>query len=86
MTNVRGTVGSSGRIRADMSGKQRLTGDIRVTTSKGEQWGGSYVFTPDDDEQVIPVGGYIMANDIIIEAIPSNYGKVSFNGYALRIV
>ncbi len=41
---------------------------------------------PSDQEQVITAdGGYAALSKVTVAAIPSNYGRISFNGYELKV-
>lgn len=46
---------------------------------------GPYSFTPTDTEQVIEIAGLTAAHDITVEAIPSNYGLITWNGSVLTV-
>lgn len=42
--------------------------------------------TPTAQEQVITAdGGYTALSKVTVAAIPSNYGRISFNGYELKV-
>ena len=41
---------------------------------------------PSSQEQVITAdGGYTALSKVTVAAIPSNYGRISFNGYELKV-
>lgn len=46
---------------------------------------GEYSFTPTNEVQIIPTQGLTLAENLEIQAIPSNYGKVSWNGAYLKV-
>lgn len=46
---------------------------------------GPYTVTPSAESQTLLTDNKRMAGDIVIEAIPQNYGKVSYNGSILTI-
>lgn len=50
-----------------------------------ENYEGVYTFIPGDEAQTIPVEGYRMKSDIVINPIPSNYGKITYNGAVLTV-
>lgn len=50
-----------------------------------ENYEGEYTFTPGEEAQTIPVEGYRMMHDIKINPIPSNYGKITYNGAILTV-
>lgn len=47
---------------------------------------GEYEITPTDEPQVIELEGKAVKQNIIINPIPSNYGKVIWNGTTLTIL
>ena len=51
----------------------------------GVPYSGSYDFTPTDEVQTIACEDRLMMQDITIQPIPSNYGKVSWDGAAITI-
>ena len=46
---------------------------------------GEYEYTPSEVEQTVPIIGYKAAQNIKINPIPSNYGKVTWTGTVLTI-
>ena len=46
---------------------------------------GEYIFTPSDNEQIVQIADHKASANIVINPIPSNYGKVTWNGYELHI-
>lgn len=46
---------------------------------------GPYTFTATDQEQTIPTQGYYMAEDIIINPVPSNYGLITWDGTTITV-
>ena len=46
---------------------------------------GPYEFTPADSSQTIAIGSKRAASDITINPIPSNYGKITWNGSILTV-
>ena len=65
---------------------QTLTGQLTVPTAVGvEIYGGPYEVTPGEQAQRVPVGDKVMREDIIVEAIPQNYGRLSWDGRTLTV-
>ena len=46
---------------------------------------GDTEFTPTQAYQTIPTAGLLVDADIVIDPIPSNYGKITWNGIALTV-
>lgn len=56
-----------------------------LATSGGEPYTGPYIFTPTDEAQTVQIQGKTAQQDITIEAIPSNWGRIEWNGVALSV-
>lgn len=66
----------------------QLTGVIeRLSGSGGDVpiYDGEYEATPTQETQVIPVLGYQMAQDFVVNPIPSNYGLITWNGFEMTV-
>ena len=51
----------------------------------GEPYEGEYTVTPALDTQVLPTNGKLLARDLTINPIPSNYGLITWNGSTLTV-
>lgn len=58
---------------------------IEVLETPVPVWDGSTEFTATDRTQVIPVNGYRFTEDITIDPIPHNYGKITWNGSVITV-
>lgn len=54
----------------------------RVVTDPYE---GDYEITPSDLEQIIPILGKTATQDIRINPVPSDYGRITWNGSTLTV-
>lgn len=52
---------------------------------KDAPYEGPVVFTPSAEQQVIQTAGKSIAENIIIDPIPSNYGLVTYNGAFITV-
>lgn len=63
--------------------------DIGVSVYKGgayfPEYEGEYVFTPSAQEQVIPTGRRVLLNNIVINPIPQNYGRITYDGAIITV-
>ena len=46
---------------------------------------GGYEVTPGDEAQTIPCAGLRMAGDITINPVPSNYGRIQWDGSTITV-
>ena len=54
-------------------------------TIGGQKYAGPYEFIPGDEAQTIAVQDRYCAEDITIGPIPSNYGKITYNGSVITV-
>ena len=84
------------RLRVDdaASATIRVNDPPAVTFGAGEyvpyvprvsEYQGPYEVTPTGTAQVLPTDGLLMAHDLVIDPIPSNYGLVTWNGAVLTV-
>lgn len=50
-----------------------------------EPYMGNYTVTPTEETQVLPTCTKQMIKDLIVEPIPLNYGKITWNGRIITI-
>ena len=72
-----GVYGGGGTTRAKTA--------VGITVIDAPEFAGPYEYTPTDDAQVVGISGYRAAQDIRINPIPSNYGKITWTGSCLLI-
>lgn len=46
---------------------------------------GSYEYTPTNDTQIVEAKNMTLADNIVINPIPSNYGLISWSGLGIRV-
>lgn len=51
----------------------------------GEPYEGSYTVTPTMETQTLLTNGKLLARDVTINPIPSNYGLITWNGSTLTV-
>lgn len=59
--------------------------DTTITANLGEHYQGPYAVTPAAHGQTLNTAGRIMDQDLVVEAIPSNYGLVTWDGSVLTV-
>ena len=58
----------------------------RVIVIKASEYVGEYEVTPTSECQILNTTEKNMARDVIINPIPSNYGRIIWNGSELAVV
>lgn len=82
------TVGESPPIKLSVAESSLNVGlglAAPIEMIRADYYEGSYDVTPTSQRQVIPVQYKTMAEDFIVEPIPSNYGLITWNGSVLTV-
>lgn len=78
----------SGNLQTVASVKGSLTGGV-LTIGGGLDltpvYDGTYHVTPSSEQVVLPTSTRMLAKDIVVDPIPSNYGLISWDGARLTI-
>lgn len=85
MFNISFSAPSSFLATFDAPGDMTAAFENTVVVPVGEYYTGEYVVTPAETEQVLLTNGLIAAHNIVINPIPSNYGKINWNGAVLTV-
>ena len=81
-----GTLTNSGKLSGKLSAAGRMSGILTIPTSGGmEVYDGPYEFTPSEEAQTIDITYKTAMSDITINAIPSNYGLITWDGTKLTV-
>lgn len=62
----------------------RLSGDITVSNG-AEPYSGTYEITPTTTPQVLPTENRVLAHNITVNAIPNNYGLITWDGSTITV-
>ena len=73
------------RIDDDVGIDLGVTEQIVIEEHDTLPYRGEYEFTPTEDVQTIPINGLRATRNITINPIPSNYGKITWNGSVLTV-
>lgn len=70
-----------GEIFGEISAGHVIHGEL----TKPVKYSGDYVITPSEEEVVIDAKDRYFTGNIIVNPIPSNWGKISWNGSVMTI-
>lgn len=79
-----GKLSAIGVLTGNVSVDAGLSGTLTIAGSI-PSYSGPYVVTPGDAEQIIACEGLLMPQDIIIQPVPSNYGRIAWDGVTLTV-
>lgn len=80
-----------GNCRCGMRASLASVGGVSATLSPSGRssdfpwYDGPYEATPSRTAQTLPTNGYRMAGDVLIAAIPSNYGLITYDGSVITV-
>lgn len=57
-----------------------------INKPENDTYKGNYRVTPNQSKQILNTSGKTLTDNIVVEPIPSNYGKIIWNGSAITIV
>ena len=58
---------------------------LAINVSTFPDYDGAYEFTPTDSEQTIAIENMVARQNIIINPIPNNWGRITWNGAVLTV-
>lgn len=71
----------------DFSYSNVMDGELGViqTYSDFDTYTGVTTVTPTEEQQILFTNGKLVPSDITIEPIPTNYGKITYNGSTITV-
>ncbi len=81
---LEGRLSAAGILMGALAATGALTGTLTIAGFV-PVYEGPCVFTPGDEAQTVSCAGLLMPGDVVIEAIPSNYGKITWNSVTLTV-
>ncbi len=81
-----GTVSTAGQLSGIVSNSGQLVGTVSINTSHQAAIFQPKTVTPSDAQQVVnPDAGYDGLSSVTVNAIPSNYGKITYDGIKILV-
>lgn len=80
-----GKISGASSLVGSISGASSLAGTLSAGGRTYPEYEGAVTVTPSEDRQTLPTNGTAVLSDIIIEPIPSNYGRVERRGSAVFV-
>lgn len=82
------------KLGARITSEDSISGSIAGGVSLGARiekgggaspYSGDYTVTPSAQAQTLETGGHVLLSNITVEAIPSNYGLITWNGSTITV-
>ena len=81
-----GSISPVGSVTGTISGSHGVSGTITVGGSETlPEYEGPYTVTPGATEQTLETADHALTANIVIEAVPQNYGLITWNGSYLTV-
>lgn len=86
MDRITGVLQAVGQISGRLSAPGGMAGNITLPERIiPPMFPGAYEYTPTQEPQVIEIGGMMAGQNITIDAIPNNYGRITWNGSVITV-
>ena len=83
---ITGSISEVASIDAELSEVETISAEITIPTYINvDVYDGEYEFAPTTETQVINTTNKTLTNNIVISPIPSNYGRITWDGGRLTI-
>jgi len=76
---------TAAEITLTTSRKQEITIEVNGRGTEGEQYPGPYEITPTQETQVLRTAQKVAQRNIVVNPIPSNYGRITCDGSVLTV-
>ena len=76
LPNLSGTISAVGGLSGTLSAGRGGAPDI---------YDGAYEVTPGEEDVVLQTNGFLMTDNVTVEKIPSNYGRIAWNGSVITV-
>lgn len=73
------------RYKGKLKGKSTLCGVLSLPQKPSGAYQEKQIILSDVEQVIMPDKGFTAMRSVTIAAIPSNYGRISFNGYELEV-
>lgn len=83
--NVALHVGTVDNVSLEVGGVDVQALEVGAAVIETPPYTGEYSVTPTNSAQTLSTAGYALRSDITIEAIPSNYGLITYNGSTITV-
>lgn len=95
-TSINGSVSEGGALNGTLSPETSVTGtlsigptisaDLTIPSAIGvDPYQGEYEVTPSEEEQILNTGGKYLSKSVVVAPIPSNYGRITWDGRTLTV-
>ena len=86
MTMLSGTLSPVETVIGELSPTGSLEGELTIPkVIEKEEYRGEHEVTPSDETQILMTSDKLVRENIIINPIPSNYGRITWDGRVITV-
>ena len=83
---ISGVLSGHATISGTLAAAQTISGTLTIPEAVlPPAYAGPYTVTPSAVAQIVGTEGFYMTEDLVVEAIPSNYGLITWDGSTLTV-
>lgn len=81
------TFSGGSAFTATFGGPENFGAELTETITKyiGDYYEGPYEYTPGEEEQTIPIAEHVATQNIKVNPVPQNYGRLTYSGGILKV-
>ena len=82
---ITGDISVMDNISANLAGQENITVSMFIPEFASVYYDGDYSVTASDETQILPTQGLVMRQDLTINPVPSNYGRITWDGNRITV-
>lgn len=85
VVNIAGDISVIDQVGAEVMDVREITSEISVPKFVNTYYDGPYEVTPAEEDQDLSTQGMVMRQNVRVGKIPSNYGRIAWDGNSLTV-
>lgn len=82
---MQGSIKAVAQVFGTLTAKSTVSGSVMTGMSDIKEYTGAYSVVPSAEAQTLNTQDLKMTDNVTIAPIPSNYGKIEYDGYGIRV-
>ena len=83
---IGGVISGTGRVVGGLAGVGAVSASVKLPQiAPRRTYDGDYTVTPGDEAVILETAGLVAVDNIVINPVPSGYGRITWNGSTLTV-
>lgn len=82
---IRGQLSPVASMTGNLSSEASVDGGLTIPATVARKYTGDYSVIPNDNQQVLETEGLMLTENIVIEPVPSYYGRILWDGSVITV-